>query len=80
MGIDAVHGLHKPNKPHINGVDPFRSTTYGDGTMVTEPDLGLRPWLLASCARTGIFIATGSGSARSMTMITSSVFRFSGKF
>ena len=62
VGIDAFHGLHKPNNPHINGPDPFRSATYGDNTMVIEPDLGLRPWLSGSCARTGIFVAAG-GSA-----------------
>ena len=45
LGIDASHGLHNPNDPHINGPDAFRSTAYSDDTMAIEPDLGLRPWL-----------------------------------
>ena len=43
LGIDAFHGLHRPNNLHTNGPEPFRSTTYGDDTMVCEPDVGLRP-------------------------------------
>ena len=30
--------------------------------MSIEPDLGLRPWLSYSCARTGIFVAAGKGA------------------
>ena len=57
MGIDAFHGLRKPNNPHINGPGTFRSMTYGDNTMVIEPDLGLRPWLSDDYTKTGIFVA-----------------------
>ena len=62
LGIDVFHGLHKPNNPHINGPGPLRSTTYGDGTMVVEPGVGLKPWISDDCAKTGIFVAAGSGA------------------
>ena len=62
LEIDAFHGLHKPNNPHINRPELFRSTTYGDDTMVCEPDVGLRPWVSGDCAKTGIWVAVGSGA------------------
>ena len=57
-GLDAFHGLHRPSHPHINGLEHFRSETYGDDTMRVELDLGLRPWLSDNCARAGIFVTS----------------------
>ena len=62
LGIDAFHGLHKPSNVHINGPASFRSTTYGDDTKVCESDVGPRPWISDDCAKTGIWVAAGSGA------------------
>ena len=43
---------------------PFRSTTYGDDTMVCEPDMGLIPWISDNCAKTGIYAAAGRGALK----------------
>ena len=62
LGIGAFHRLHRTNNPHIKGPEPFRSSTYGDDTMVCEPDVGLRPWISDDCVKTGIYVAAGRGA------------------
>jgi hypothetical protein len=58
-GIDTWHNSHRPIDARFNGPEAFNSWTYGDDSLVVEPDLGHRFGISDCAMRVGLFVHAG---------------------